>query len=511
MYETSTAATWAYFDTFARAWELGVGALLATANTLLARIPDGLKPFLSWTGLFLIAGSLFVISEDSIGFPAPWALMPVVGASLVIMAGVQGEPRYQGFLRNRVSVYIGNISYSLYLVHWPVIVFLTVLMPAGGYYYYAIAVTLTFGLSIASYHFVEAPFRHRGSPGIIRRLRAGRDRDVEMEGSAQYAALAALALVTVSVLAFSVQPPVAPSVPPVMTSPVVNRADAVAPVWGPLTAGLQEEIEQALQASEWPPLEPSVESVVTSKYFPDLESCNGNEDPQRCTWGEPTAATRVLLAGDSIAMTYAEPLRRLALNSSGRIQVTLQTLAACRLVNFYPLGDGPQADQQSMDACEIRKQQTVDLINTTKPSIVIISNAYNDRTHDRGGSSGWYDYRREMIDRFKESTGKIVLLSAPPEDKSISECFSTARSVPADCISRVTPRWHAIADVERRVAASVGGVWVDSRPWFCSTSELCPAFVGSLLTKRDRPHMSMAYAQRITPVIEESLRQAGVL
>lgn len=107
------------------------------------------------------------------------------------------------------------------------------------------------------------------------------------------------------------------------------------------------------------------------------------------------------------------------------------------------------------------------------------------------------------------STKKVVWLSAPPLDKSIAECYATATSVPADCISEVTDQWRAVADVEKRVAASVDGIWIDSRPWFCR-EDLCPAFVGSMLTKRDRPHMTMAYADRITPVISEALSAAGV-
>lgn len=137
LYETATSPTWAYFNTLARMWELGVGALLATSVGTLARIPSKAKPWLSWSGLALIAISVLILRENSAGFPAPWALLPVAGATLVIAAGVGGEPAGQLFLRNPASVYIGNISYSLYLVHWPVIVIVGAMMPRSGYYYTA--------------------------------------------------------------------------------------------------------------------------------------------------------------------------------------------------------------------------------------------------------------------------------------------------------------------------------------------------------------------------------------
>lgn len=131
LYETATAPTWAYFDTFSRVWELGAGALLATAVGALARIPLKARPWLSWAGLSTITASVFFIDEQSVGFPAPSAMLPVAGAATVIAAGVEVEPARQWLLRNPVSNYIGNISYSLYLVHWPVILLVGALLPEG--------------------------------------------------------------------------------------------------------------------------------------------------------------------------------------------------------------------------------------------------------------------------------------------------------------------------------------------------------------------------------------------
>jgi hypothetical protein len=108
------------------------------------------------------------------------------------------------------------------------------------------------------------------------------------------------------------------------------------------------------------------------------------------------------------------------------------------------------------------------------------------------------------------STKKIVYLAAPPADKNISECLETKSSLPTDCISRVTPSWLSIAEVTQNLAESQGGTWVDSRPFFCSDRGECPAFVGSTPTKRDVSHMTEAYAEKIRPVIEETLKTVGV-
>ncbi|PRC43148.1 acyltransferase [Mycobacterium sp. ITM-2017-0098] len=204
LYESATSSLWAYFSTLTRIWEFGVGALLATTVGVLARMPDLLRPILSWVGLSLIGASVVLIAESS-GFPAPWALLPVAGAALIIAAGVGREPDFQGFLRNRVSSYLGDISYSLYLVHWPVIVLLAAVMDTNVYYY-ASVLTLTFGLAIATHHFVENPLRY-ASREAIRQAREDMTHGLfQAELSTKIAGVAALLLVTGSVISYAMSP-----------------------------------------------------------------------------------------------------------------------------------------------------------------------------------------------------------------------------------------------------------------------------------------------------------------
>ncbi|MGX9789844.1 acyltransferase family protein [Mycobacterium sp. MMS18-G62] len=505
LYQTTTSVTGAYFNTFARVWELGVGALLATAVGLLARIPVVVKPWLSWAGLGVIAASVLLITENSVGFPAPWALLPVAGSAMVIAAGVQEEPHHQAFLQNRFAVYIGNISYSLYLVHWPVIVILGSLMRSRGASFYIAVIGIAFGLAIASYHFVENPLRYADRDKAIRLFRRLRERQWAPERSTRNAGLAVFSLLTLALTAYAVSPRAQVSLPPEVAAS--KHADGQPhPTLGPLASALQEEIRKALTAAEWPSLDQSVEAVIHAKVAPEIEQCSKEPNPEACTWGSPSAPIRVMLVGDSIALTYAQPLRDIALNSNGRIQLRLEAMAGCRLMMNY-MDDS--AGQQLMDDCLARREHTVEAINAAKPDVVIIANAYND-IPKIGGPPQWADFRRQIVDQFRSSTQKVVWLSPPPDDKNISECYSTASSVPADCISRVTDKWLTVAKTEQMVAGSETGIWIDSRPWFCIEEGLCPAFVESTLTKMDQRHMTRAYAEKITPVIAESLAAAGV-
>lgn len=215
LYETATAPAWAYFSTASRMWELGAGALLATMLGPLARIPVAVKPVLSWAGLALIGAGMILIGEQS-AFPAPWALLPVAGALLVISAGVDGEPLFQGLLGNRVSTYLGDISYSLYLVHWPVVVVLATMMATSAHYYLA-ALALTFGLAIALHHLIEVPLRYATWEGVRQARHDLRHGLHQTELSTKLAAVAALVLLAVSLITYAMRPdayspkPVAPT------------------------------------------------------------------------------------------------------------------------------------------------------------------------------------------------------------------------------------------------------------------------------------------------------------
>lgn len=103
----------------ARAWELGLGALVAL-GVFPSRFGDRVKHGLAGLGLAMILVGIFTIRPDTL-FPAPGALLPVVGAVLLIAYGQTGPTA--AILSWRPMVWIGDISYSLYLWHWPIITF----------------------------------------------------------------------------------------------------------------------------------------------------------------------------------------------------------------------------------------------------------------------------------------------------------------------------------------------------------------------------------------------------
>lgn len=160
------APDWVFYQIPFRAWELGVGAMLALASI---KPPKNrlVRESLAVVGLSAILVSVFLL-DATVPFPGATALPPVLGAAILIWIGAaRGGSAVGAFLSHQVFVWIGLISYSLYLWHWPVLAFLrialdTTVLPAG---IAACAITLSLILAWLSYRFVETPFRARAPKG----------------------------------------------------------------------------------------------------------------------------------------------------------------------------------------------------------------------------------------------------------------------------------------------------------------------------------------------------------
>jgi peptidoglycan/LPS O-acetylase OafA/YrhL len=122
LYDTAANPSAAYFITSTRAWEFGLGGLLALLPVI-ERSPGRLRAALSWAGLAAIAAAAAFYTEKT-AFPGYAALLPVLGALAVIAAGAPTRrwAPTRGLELPPVQ-YLGNVSYSVYLWHWPLLIF----------------------------------------------------------------------------------------------------------------------------------------------------------------------------------------------------------------------------------------------------------------------------------------------------------------------------------------------------------------------------------------------------
>ncbi len=158
--QTDLNGTWAYYSPLTRAWELAAGALLAVCAPALTRLSPRLAALASWVGVAGIAVSALLIDTGT-PFPGVAALLPVSSTALVIVGGgVPHRTNARSVLGLRPFQWLGALSFSFYLWHWPLLVIPAQMqgaampLPAN---LLLLAVALV--LSVLTYRTVENPVR----------------------------------------------------------------------------------------------------------------------------------------------------------------------------------------------------------------------------------------------------------------------------------------------------------------------------------------------------------------
>jgi len=161
IYQVRQSPDSAFYLLAPRAWELGIGVGLAIFEVEGRRL-RGLQTCLAnnieaWVGLILVVAPFFLLNSTT-AFPGMAAVASVVGAALLLSSS--GAWVNRNLLSLPPLVFVGRISYSLYLVHWPILSFLRIL--SGKALSEALglgALAVAFGIAVLSYYFVERPFR----------------------------------------------------------------------------------------------------------------------------------------------------------------------------------------------------------------------------------------------------------------------------------------------------------------------------------------------------------------
>ena len=166
----------AFYLPWNRLWELALGAALVRSRQTRAEDPPVSKTATSiWRGNLCAAGGLILLAlsfwylRSEMEFPGAYALGPSLGAALMIAAGpATWVSRF--VLSRRPVVFVGLISYPLYLWHWPLLCFTRLVQPAPDSPLLALAAALlvALALSVLTYKYVELPVRHsRGQPFVL--------------------------------------------------------------------------------------------------------------------------------------------------------------------------------------------------------------------------------------------------------------------------------------------------------------------------------------------------------
>jgi peptidoglycan/LPS O-acetylase OafA/YrhL len=513
---TATDAPLAFFLLPARAWELAVGAGLALAATRIARIPAMAATVAVVAGLGLIGIGSVVFDLDT-PFPGTAALVPVVGAALVICGGL---PHPIGPVSRLMAIrpmqWVGGISYSLYLWHWPLLVLPAVALGAPlPWPARAALVGMTFVLAEASRRWIEDPIRH----GSAARLKPSR--------TLATAGALSLVVATVSLGAGrAVAPTVLSTVASAISSPVVLDLPTARPsstsssTTGPRTSAPPSGAPTAV-----PTIAPTPGGPVPADLVPPLatvrddtpviyaDTCHAEwreTQPPDCVYGRKDSPTTVVLIGDSHAAHWFPTFERLADERDWRL-VSL-TKSAC------PVADVPVYNanlKREYTECADWRAAVLQRIAKERPALVAISDSRaGDLLVDgrivssTDAEDVWAAGLRRSIKTIEQSAQHVVVIGDTPNPSGDPPvCLSDHLD---DALACATPRSKALGPkrtaTERAVSAETGATFVDPSPWLCPT-EPCPAIIGRVLVYRDGHHMTTPFAAALAPYLAPLLPQ----
>jgi len=373
--QTSSNPSAAYFSPFTRAWELALGGLVAVSANRLQQVPTAIAAGMTWLGMgaVLVAASVF---GSETAYPGSAVAVPVIGAALVISGGT-ASPAWgvESCLRLRPIQWLGLISYSLYLWHWPI---LTIAAERQGVSSLpradnVLLMLLAVVLATLTYLLIENPIRH------LRTLVARR--------WASIAAGGCLIVSSVAVTSAEAQIPnsALAAIRPGNRCPSPTRAEVA-----PLRAAL-----------------------AAQRHTSEASPLNGRPVP-------------MLVVGDSTACTMLPGLE--AVGSSYGVKVVNAALIGCGVVSdtlppYFIGGINLTIDSKYCG----REAQSVEdsALRNASPRIVLWSSIWerttivgNDGRVLLPGSSAWKDTLLQRMDQrllqFAERGATTFILTQPP-------------------------------------------------------------------------------------------------
>ena len=373
VYQTQTSPIWAFYSLPTRAWELGVGALLLFVPNKVWR-----NRFIPWLGVIGIAIATFNFDENT-AFPGLNAVLPVFATALLI-GSISIWPRaFNDLSNNRISQWLGSISYPLYLWHWPALV-----LPSSALgrplriRERLFCILLTVVLAHLTSKFIEQPIRHKKI--------AGKKVYLFFVATTITSLVAGLIISATSSSMISVKG----------TNYKFNLIDVME--------------------------KPAV-------YGDDCHVNYGETKSGYCTYGDKKSTRTLVLYGDSHAAQWFPALEQIA-RERGYKLISL-TKSAC------PAVDAPREDQGAFKNvhCEKWRQNSITRIKSIHPDAVITS-SFQYFTPPSGfpsKSRWWDDGQRRLLSELRGSSNHLIYISDTPRPlRDIPNCLASRDSHTCD-------------------------------------------------------------------------------
>ena len=461
-----------FYSPITRAWEFAAGALLALSLPQWASVAKKLSALLGILGLTLLTAGFLLIDSSTV-FPGVWTLAPVIGTVLLLAAGVNEATTVSRALSARPSVLVGDWSYSLYLWHWPLIVFATQVWENNPWVG-PIAALVSFAPSVASYYLLENPLRYRE----ISSLRA-----------AIVLAIIAIGAPIAVVLAIS---------------------------------GVQQRLVTSyLESTFGQPVEKSL--AITTECL--TRSGFNDEWAEKCRFNTGASGSPIYLVGDSVAAHFDEGLL-IAAEELDR-ELMLWTGKNCLPVIGMQLVN-PDGSTQRRHCADFR-DVVFRKLETSPPGTVVLSfideSSQGDITYYQGGNEIARTplEKQAMVDEFLGNTvatfrdwgHEVVLINSVPNFLKTGQQYDPLRCdigdlIRDECAPRI-PRENidGFALYQKTAfetaATREGATLLDFTDRFCDATTCSPA-QDRVLRYRDGLHITAEESRRIAPVFIDILK-----
>ena len=497
----------AYYSTFDRVWEFAIGGMLAAARPQLARIPPLAGSLLGWFGVLGLLPTIFLL-HYGVAFPAPWAGIPVLMTAAVVAGGVDKSRRTLPVLENRPLVYVGDISYSMYLWHMPINVLSKPFFAPESVAYYTWVLAATGVVSVLSFHLLERPMRY--APWLMtppeRRLysRALAKRRAGM----RRVGLGWLAIGLTGVMAFVGVTVLSPT-PTAPTPTFAASRTKASHSPDALVDRQQARLSAALGATQFPQFDPPLDHLGLDHWAKDqaASGCSASADKltQGCKFGDPDAKKLAVVIGDSFAVAWTPGVRKALVPRGWAVQRL--TMAECPgwTLPSYVHEDGtpfPECRDHHRAVDRFVKQERPDLV-IVADSQIQVRNAERPTLHSTQIKVA-RDGLTATLHQLARHGTRLAVLQPPPGTGSLLDCV-TRQGSPQDCVGKPDSFWANATQGEKAAAGTEPSAdYVSTRDWFCSDGQ-CPAFVGRTPVTVDGSHLSIQYSEQLGPLLRQAL------
>ena len=467
IWTTNNNPSLAYFGLHTRAWQLAIGAWLAINLKYFVNLKNTTAQILFWLGTIILGFGFWTINEST-AYPSWWALIPTIATTLIIVSGSNPDnPRtiQQKIFELPILQYLGNISYSWYLVHWPVMVVMfynigEAIQPSDK----VLSIVIGFVLTIIFYHCVEKPIRFN------RYFKDNQKRIFAL----------GISLKTVCALLFSLAIFYKNRNIETNSRPKLTK-----------TSDLKLKIQESAKLTQLSPqLTGFLPQLGQDKYkgcFSEREN-TVIEEQMACTLGDTTSKRTMILIGDSHAWQWTQAWSNIALKH--KFKLITFTKSSCAMQDIIP----------EYSACVSWRNRVFERIRSIKPDIIIASGmTYNESTTD--------NYRQYLLKLKSISTKIISMQDTPYPTLNVPECLPKNLNNIANCSfqrSKATFASEArIRDIT--VVRELGIQTINPFDWFC-TQTICPPVIDGIFVYFDVNHISTTYADYLTNILDNEIK-----